>query len=88
MPNIKSAEKRVEITKERTLRNQAIKSTVKTAVRKFDEAVSAAKTDEAKANLTSAVSKIDKAVSKGVLHKKTAARKKSRLAKKLNKVQA
>ncbi|ADG83300.1 30S ribosomal protein S20 [Thermincola ferriacetica] len=87
MPNIKSAMKRVEITKKRTLRNSAIKSSVKTAIRKFENALENANIDEAKAKLTVAISALDKAVTKGVLHKNSAARKKSRLVKKLQKVQ-
>ncbi|MFZ5641310.1 MAG: 30S ribosomal protein S20 [Bacillota bacterium] len=84
MPNIKSAKKRVEVIKKRTLKNAPIKSAVKTSVRKFEEALTAAP-EQAKTTLTKAVEAIDKAVTKGVLHKNTAARKKSRLAKKLNK---
>lgn len=88
MPNIKSAKKRVEITKARTLRNNAIKSSVKTAVRKYETAVNNGNTEEAKSALRAAISSLDKAVSKGVLHKNTAARKKSRLAKKVIKTDA
>lgn len=84
MPNIKSAEKRVDVIEKRTLRNAPIKTAVKTSVRKFEEALTAAP-DAAKEKLTKAVEAIDKAVTKGVLHKNTAARKKSRLAKKFNK---
>jgi len=84
VPNIKSAEKRVDVIEKRTLRNAPIKTAVKTSVRKFEEALTAAP-DAAKEKLTKAVEAIDKAVTKGVLHKNTAARKKSRLAKKFNK---
>lgn len=83
MPNIKSAKKRVDVIKKRTLRNAPIKTAVKTSIRKFEETLTAAP-EEAKAKMTKAVEAIDKAVTKGVLHKNTAARKKSRLAKKLN----
>lgn len=77
MPNIKSAKKRVKVIETKTLQNQMIKSALKTSIKKFD----ADKTTE---NYTAAVKKIDQAASKGVLHKNTAARKKSSLAKALN----
>ena len=78
MPNIKSAKKRVKVIETKTLENQMVKSALKTSIKKFD----ADKTPE---NLAAAVKKIDQATSKGVLHKNTAARKKSSLAKALNK---
>ena len=84
MPNIKSAKKRVKIIEKKTLRNNMIKSSYKTAVRKFDEAIQAGNIDEAKKLFSEATKKIDQACTKGVLVKNTAARKKSRLAKKLN----
>jgi len=85
VPNIKSAVKRVETIRKRTLRNTRIKSALKTTIRKFEEA---AKTnpEEAGLRLRNAVKAIDKAVTKGILHKNTAARKKSRLTKKFNKL--
>lgn len=85
MPNIKSAAKRVLITKKRTERNRRIKSTVRTAVRRFQEAMAADNKDDAQLKLRRALVTIDKAVTKGVLHKNTAARKKSRLTKFFNK---
>lgn len=78
MPNIKSAEKRLRQSEKNRLRNSAIKSTMKTAVKK---AVSAKGVDAA---LKEALSAIDRAASKGVIHKNAAARKKSRLVKKLS----
>ena len=79
MANIKSAKKRVLVAKANRQRNVAFKSTIKTAVKK----ALALATGEDKEALNSAVSKVyqlcDKAVSKGILHKNTAARKKSRL---------
>lgn len=86
MPRIKSAIKRVKITAKRTLRNRHIKSTVRTAVRGFRSSLE--NSDNAELKLRAAVREIDKAVSKGVLHRNTAARKKSRLTKQLNKTQA
>jgi len=84
MPNIKSAKKRVKIIEKKTLRNNMIKSGYKSAVRKFEEAVEAGNIEEAKTLFVVATKKIDQACTKGVLVKNTAARKKSRLAKKLN----
>ena len=88
MANIKSSKKRVLIAERNRLRNVAFKSSIKTAVKKVLELAK----DEDKDALNSAISKAyqlcDKAVSKGVLHKNTAARKKSRLTKAVNKIQA
>ena len=84
MPNIKSAKKRVKIIEKKTLRNNMIKSGYKSAVRKFEEAIEAGNVEEAKTLFVLATKKIDQACTKGVLVKNTAARKKSRLAKKLN----
>ena len=84
MPNIKSAKKRVKIIEKKTLRNNMIKSGYKSAVRKFEEAIDAGNIEEAKTLFVEATKKIDQACTKGVIVKNTAARKKSRLAKKLN----
>ncbi|KGN39077.1 30S ribosomal protein S20 [Knoellia subterranea] len=84
MANIKSQLKRIKTNKVATERNKAIKSDVRTAVRKFRELAEAGKADEAKDALKVASKKLDKAVSKGVLHKNNAANKKSALAKKAN----
>ena len=88
MPNIKSAKKRVEIIEKKTLRNNMVKSSYKTAVRKFEEAIEAGKVEEAKLLFQDATKKIDQACTKGVIVKNTAARKKSSLSKKLNAVKA
>ncbi|MDN5345441.1 MAG: small subunit ribosomal protein [Clostridia bacterium] len=87
MPNIKSAIKRVELARIRTQRNRAIKSRVKTAVKKFRAAVEQGGAD-ATASLRQAICAIDKAVTKGVLHPNTAARKKSTLQRLFNKTSA
>ncbi len=84
MPNIKSAIKRVKIIRERTLRNAAARSALRTSIRRFNETVSGGKLDEAKVALVNAIAKLDKAAGKGILHKNAAARKKSRLTKRLN----
>ena len=83
MANNKSALKRIKTSAVRTARNRRIKSTVKTAVKNLQETV-AKSPEEARESLVKAQKTLDKAVSKGVLHKNNAARKKSRLAKKIN----
>lgn len=83
MPNIKSAEKRVEVIRKRTLRNVRIKSALRTTIRRFNEAVGVNQ-DGTEDKLRAAIKAIDKAVTKGILHKNAAARKKSRLTKKFN----
>ena len=85
MPNIKSSERSAKTDAKRRARNSAVKSAVKTASRKVREKD---KTEEAAGLLKKAVSLIDKAVSKGVLHKNAAARRKSRLTKRVNKASA
>ena len=84
MPNIKSSVRSVKTDAERRAKNFAVRSTVKTVTRKTLEAINGKQADEAKTLLTTAVSTIDKAAKKGIIHKNAAARKKSRLMKKLN----
>ncbi|MDR1060690.1 MAG: 30S ribosomal protein S20 [Clostridiales bacterium] len=83
MPNIKSAIKRVNVTKAKSLKNVIRKSALKSAIKKCKIAISAGNDSEAVLNNT--VSLIDKAAAKKLIHKNTAARKKSKLAKALNK---
>ena len=85
MPNIKSAKKRVRVIKTKTLQNQMFKSQLKTTLKKFDTSLDAGKA-EADVAYRAAVKKIDQAVTRGILHKNTAARKKSQLTLKLNKI--
>ena len=84
MANIKSAKKRILVTKTKNERNKAIKSNVKTAVKKVFVAVEAGDKAAANAALVEATSVIEKAASKGVFHKNTAARKVSAIAKAVN----
>ena len=84
MPNIKSSIRSVKTDAERRAKNSAVKSQIRTASRNTVEAVQAGAVEEAKQALVHATSVIDKAASKGVLHKNTAARKKSNLAAKVN----
>lgn len=84
MPNIKSSIRSVKTDAELHAKNSAVKSSIRKAVRKLNEAVEAGQTEEAKNLLTNVVSGFDKAVQKGIVHKNTAARKKSRMAQKVN----
>lgn len=86
MANIKSALKRIKITKFKTRRNKVIVSSLKTSIRRFEDSVKAGDMNEAKELYQKVTSLIDKAVAKGTLHKNTAARKKSRLSKKIKTV--
>lgn len=84
MANLKSAKKRVRVNEKKTLRNRAVKTRVKSAIKSVEVAVAAGDKDLAQANLTDAVTQISKGVSKGVYHKNTAARRVSRLTKAVN----
>ncbi len=84
MPNIKSASKRVLISKERNARNKAAKSVLKTNIKKFDAAVAEGNREAAETAYKVAVKTIDRAANRHVIHKNTAANKKSALTKKLN----
>lgn len=86
MANIKSAKKRILVNQTKADRNKAIKSAVKTAVKKVRAAVDAQDKETAKAALLAATAAIDKAASKGVYHKNTASRKVSRLSKSVNEI--
>lgn len=84
MANIKSAKKRVLVAGNNAARNKAIKSKVKTSVKKVDAAIAAGDKAAAQACLVNAISEIDKACTKGVYHKNNASRKVSRLSKAVN----
>ena len=86
MANIKSAKKRIITSAKRTAANKAVKSSVKTAIKKVHKAVEAGDKEAAVAALTAAESTIDRACTKGVLHKNNASRKVSRLASSVNKI--
>lgn len=88
MPNIKSAIKRVKTNDKRRALNASQKSALRTAVKTADTALANNEVEAAKAAFVAATKKLDKAVTKGLIHKNAAARKKSRLAKKLNALQA
>jgi len=86
LANIKSAKKRVLVSKRNYDRNKAVKSSVKTAIKKVEAAVAAADKEAAGAALLEATAKIDKAAKRGVYHKNNASRKVSRLAKAVNSI--
>ncbi|EST24422.1 30S ribosomal protein S20 [Streptomyces roseochromogenus] len=83
MANIKSQIKRIKTNEKARLRNKAVKSSLKTAIRKAREAVAAGDVEKATVAVREASRKLDKAVSKGVIHKNQAANKKSALASKV-----
>lgn len=83
MANIKSQIKRNRQTETRNERNKAVRSELKTRIKKTNLAIDAGETDEARELYRAAQKRIDTAASKGVLSKKTAARRKSRLAKRI-----
>lgn len=87
MANHKSAEKRDRQSKVRRLRNRMNRSAMKSAVRQIEMALAAGSEDEAKSALQHAIPIIDKTASKGTIHKRTAARKISRLTRRVNKMQ-
>ena len=85
MANIKSQIKRIGTNERARLRNKAVKSSLKTSIRRFREAAAAGNSDEASTLLRSASRALDKAASKGVIHANQAANKKSAMAKRLAK---
>ena len=84
MANIKSAKKRIKVIEKKTALNRAGKSQIKTAIRKFEEAVTAGNREEAVARFQYAQKRISQVASKGTIHKNAAARKVAKLAQKLN----
>ena len=83
MANIKSQIKRNRQNEKRRMRNKSVKSSLKTAIRKFNTTAATGDTEAATALLLDASRKLDKAVSKGVIHKNQAANRKSAIAKRL-----
>ena len=81
MANIKSQIKRIDTNRKATERNRAYKSELRTAIRRVRSAVSEGNKEQAELALTFAAKKLDKAVSKGVIHKNQAANRKSAIAK-------
>ena len=88
MPNIKSAIKRVKINDKKRAQNITVKSAMRTSVKKVEAAIVLNDATAVATTFTDASSKLDKAASKGLIHKNAAARKKSRLMKKMNSLNA
>jgi len=88
LPNIKSAKKRVKVIAAKTLQNKMVKTSMKTAIKKYETALTSG--DKAAANeaYRYAVKKVDNAAAKGIIHKNNAARKKSSFTHKLNDLNA
>jgi small subunit ribosomal protein S20 len=86
--NIKSQIKRIKTNEKARLRNKSVKSSLKTAIRKANEAVAAGDAEQAETLSRAASRQLDKAVSKGVIHKNQAANKKSALAVKVSTLKA
>lgn len=84
MPRTKSAQKRVRQAEKRRLRNKAIRSRAKTDITKAEKLIFSAELEAAREAVIAAISSLDKAAEKGVIHPNNAARRKSRLMKKLN----
>jgi small subunit ribosomal protein S20 len=87
LPITKSAQKRVRVDERKRLINQPIRSQCKTSITKAEKLIFSGKMDEARAAVAEAISTLDKAAEKGVIHSNNAARRKSRLMKKMNSVQ-
>lgn len=87
MANTKSAQKQMRVAQRRRVRNKPVRSQTKTLVGKAEELIFSGDIEPAQGAVTAAISSLDKAVGKGILHPNSAARRKSRLMKKLNKAQ-
>jgi len=88
LPTSKSAQKEERVAEKRRLRNKSIQSQTKTSVTKAEKFIFSGNLEEARGAVVAAASSLDKAASKGIIHSKNAARRKSRLMKKLTKAQA
>lgn len=84
MANIKSAMKRIRTNEKRRVRNAAVRSAVRGSIKTSRTAIESGQADQARETLQRTIQTLDKAVTKGVIHKNTAARKKSRLTRQLN----
>ncbi|MFD6952881.1 30S ribosomal protein S20 [Nocardiopsis sp. TSRI0078] len=88
MANIKSQKKRIRQNEKARVRNQSVRSSLKTAIRKFREAAEAGDVEKATVTQRTAARALDKAASKGVIHKNQAANRKSAIAKRLHELQS
>lgn len=88
MPNIKSAEKRVRVTERKRLRNKSVRTMCKTNITKAEKLIFMGDVSDAQEAVAVAITSLDKAAEKGIIHPNNAARRKSRLMKKFNQLQA
>ncbi|MFC1950601.1 30S ribosomal protein S20 [Chloroflexota bacterium] len=88
MPSSRSARKQVRVTQKRRLRNKSIQSLCKTTITSAERLIFSGELDSAREAIVAAISSLDKAAEKGIIHPNNAARRKSRLVKKLNDAQA
>jgi len=88
LPVTKSAQKQVRVTERRLLRNKSIRSRCKTNITKAERLIFSGELESAQKAVVAAISSLDKAAEKGVIHPNNAARRKARLMKKLNEVRA
>ena len=88
MANTKSAQKQIRVAQRRRARNKPVQSQTKTLIAKAEDIIFSGDAEQAPGAVTAAVSSLDKAVGKGIVHPNNAARRKSRLVKKLNKAQS
>ncbi|MFC2948409.1 30S ribosomal protein S20 [Virgibacillus sediminis] len=88
MANIKSAIKRVDVNNKKRAHNQKFKSEMRSQIKRLEKLVDAKDTENAKAQLQTAMKQIDKAVQKGLIHQNSGNRQKSRLAQKVNSISA
>ena len=88
MPNIKSAEKRVRVTEKKRLRNKSVRTMCKTNITKAERLIFLGDTAAAQEAVAVAITSLDKAAERGIIHANNAARRKSRLMKKFNELQA
>ena len=87
MPVTKSAQKEIPVTERRRLRNKSVRSLCKTNITKAERLISSGELEAAQKAVVAAISSLDKAAEKGIIHPNNAARRKSRLMQKLNKAQ-
>jgi len=88
LPVIKSAKKRVRVSEKQRLRNRSVRSLCKTNITKAEKLIQSGELEAAREAVAEAVSSLDRAVEKGILHSNNSARRKSRLLKKFNEAQA
>ena len=87
MPTHKSAEKRARVSEKRRLRNKSVRTEVKTSITRAEKLIFAGELEAAKESVAVAVSSLDNAAEKGILHSNNTSRRKSRLVRKLNQAQ-